>query len=115
MAGVVSPSSDGTPTLTNLLEGRSTCSTDPAASDRAGIDWCDDLARFPSLRAIVIEPNAASASPDFFHQVESWANPSFAFLEATALGAMATQSVIGYATTDPLETVSDALLYLGTS
>lgn len=111
-AGHVLRRSDGTPTLTNLLEGRARCSTDPA-SQRAGIDWCDDLAPFPSIRTTVIVPNAPDASPAFFDQVGSWGNPSFALLEGTALGAMEARSVIGYGSGEPVQALSDALLYLG--
>jgi hypothetical protein len=103
---------DGTPTLTNLLEGKARCSTDPA-SQRAGIDWCDDLPPFPSIRTTVIVPNAANASPSFFDQVTTWGNPSFALLDGTALGMMQARFVIEDASTEPLESVADALLYLG--
>jgi hypothetical protein len=105
-------SGDARPTLTNLLEGRARCSTDPA-SQREGIDWCDDLARFPSIHTTVIVPNAPNASSHFFDQVKPWRNPSFALLDGTTLGMMAAQSVIGYGSPEPLQNISDALLYLG--
>jgi hypothetical protein len=46
------------PTLSNILEKRTRCEVDPAAS-RAGIDWCADANSFPAVSTHVIVAGSA--------------------------------------------------------
>jgi hypothetical protein len=112
--GHVHRSSDGHPTLTNLLEGTSTCATDPA-SISAGVDWCDDLQTFPTRRTVVVLPARLGTSPAADRLLARWPVPSAARVAGTLLGQLPLGRVVELDGSGSLASATDELLYLGQS
>jgi hypothetical protein len=83
------------PTLTNLLEGRGECSPDPAAV-AAGINWCDDLARYPPVHAHVVLPHISfQGRPELERRLASEPRPSMSPIEGTWLAELPVATVLG--------------------
>jgi hypothetical protein len=82
------------PTLTNLLEGRGECSPDPAAV-AAGINWCDDLARYPPVHVHVVLPHISFQGRPELEQLVSERRPSISSIEGTWLAELPVATVLG--------------------
>ena len=96
------------PTLANLLEGRVACSPDPAAV-AAGINWCDDLERFPPVRVHVVVPHIGfDGLPDLERKLESESRPSIGSIEGTWLGELPLATVLAESGERSPQTLADA-------
>ena len=96
------------PTLANLLEGRVDCSPDPAAV-RAGINWCDDLARFPPVRVHVVVPHLPfPGRPDLERRLEPEPRPSIGAIEGSWLAGLPLTTALPERGERPRWTLADA-------
>jgi Haem-binding uptake, Tiki superfamily, ChaN len=96
------------PTLANLLEGRVACSPDPAAV-AAGINWCDDLERFPPVHVRVVVPHVGFDDlPDLERKLESEPRPSTGSIEGTWLAELPLATVLAESSERSPWTLADA-------
>ena len=96
------------PTLANLLEGRVDCSPDPAAV-AAGVNWCDDLARFAPVRVHVIVPHVGfQGRPELEQRLEAARRPSVVAIEGTWLAELPVATVLAESGDQARWTLADA-------
>lgn len=110
--GHVSRSSDGRPSLTNLLEGTARCDTDPE-SIKAGIDWCDDLQPGLARSVVVVLPGRTGTSAAADRLLKDWPIPSVAEVEGTSIGKLPLRRIVDFDEDAALQSAADDLLYLG--
>ena len=114
-AGHVLRHASGVPTLTNLLEGRGTCATDPR-SIAVGIDWCDDLRRYRPVSSVYVVVPAPAAAIDEIRTERSIAVGEVVNLARDPIGSVELARFFAQessAPREPLRAAADALLAVG--